>query len=148
MKIILGADHRGQELKEAVINQLQELEVSYEDISLHPTPEDDYVDFAEKVGRQVESDIFGILICGSGIGMVVAANKMKQVRAGMGATEAQIKAGREDDDMNVLVLASDFQSPEDVKPLVSVFLSTPFVENERHVRRLEKITLLEERETV
>lgn len=150
MKVIVGADHRGQVLKQTVLQILQSKQIPYEDISLHPLPDDDYVDFAEAVGRQMRDseENKGILLCGSGVGMVIAANKMTGIRAGMGESAEQVKAGRSDDDMNVLVLAADFQPDTEIEPLIQAFLSTPFVDNERHVRRLEKISLLEEKENV
>ena len=150
MKVIVGADHRGQALKQTVLTILQAKHIPYEDISPHPLPDDDYVDFAEGVGRSIvaSDENKGILLCGSGIGMVIAANKMAGVRAGMGESVEQVKAGRADDDMNVLVLAADFQSEGEMESLLDAFLTTPFVDNDRHVRRLDKINLLEEKESV
>lgn len=150
MKVIIGADHRGQKLKQAILPILQSKHIPYEDISPNPLPDDDYVDFAEGVGRHIISseENKGILLCGSGVGMVIAANKMAGVRAGMGESVEQVKAGRADDDMNVLVLAADFQPETDVESLIDAFLTTPFVANDRHIRRLDKISLLEEKESV
>src|SRR5258706_16298142 len=111
MKVYLGADHRGFELKEKVRMWLEKWDYAHEDMGAYELNEkDDYTLYAEKVALLVanEKDARGILICGSGVGVDIAANKFDGVRASIGKEPDQVKAGRNDDDMNVLVLPSDY----------------------------------------
>lgn len=147
MVIYLGADHRGFNLKGTLKDFLHE--GGYEVVDLGNSTydeKDDYPDFAvkvaEKVSRSPETSR-GILICGSGVGVDVAANKFKNVRSALGITSDQIYAARHDDDVNILSLAADYVGPEDVKKIVQVFLSTPFSAEERFSRRIEKISQIE-----
>jgi ribose 5-phosphate isomerase B len=146
MKIFLGADHRGyalaQKLKTTLTKDGHEVSlVGSEDHSA----EDDYVDFAATVGKDValNPQSRGVVICGSGVGMDIAANKIKGVRASLGYSAEQVKAARNDDDINVLALGADFTNEETGHELVQAFLQTPFDASDRRVRRLEKITALE-----
>jgi len=146
MKIFLGADHRGFELKERLKKWLSSRGYEYEDLGAHELdPKDDYTHYASKVGEAVGVDHVdrGILICGSGIGADVVANKFKGVRAGLGKNEKQVAAGRNDDDMNVLVLASDFTTQKEAEEMVRVFLETKFESSERFKRRLSDIEKIE-----
>lgn len=150
MKIYLGADHRGFALKEKIKNWLSEWNCSFEDFGAYKHDQmDDYTIYAEKVASVVADEyrsngLKGILICGSGVGVDVAANKFDGVRASFGKSEKQIEAGRRDDDMNILVLAADFTKDEEAKDMVKVFLETEFDEKERHKKRLEEIKRIEE----
>ncbi len=146
MKVYLGADHRGFKLKENVKTWLEKWDVPHEDMGAYTSNEkDDYTIYAEKVSLMVvnEKDALGILICGSGVGVDISANKFDGVRASIGKEPAQVKAGRNDDDMNILVLASDFTDSEFAKEMVKVFLETEFDKNMRHKRRLEEIKRIE-----
>ena len=104
-------------------------------------PNDDYTDYAISVAENVrrEPDSKGIVICGSGVGVTIAANKIKEARCCLGFTPNQVKNGREDEDLNILALASDYTDEDKAQELITSFLKTPFLNIERHVRRLEKI---------
>ena len=146
MKIYLGADHRGYGLKEKIAKWLFEWGYKFSDLGAeYLDPNDDYPVYAEKVGSMVadSKDSLGILLCGSGVGVEVAANKIDGVRAATGKSPEQVKAGRNDDDMNVLVIAADFTKENEAKEMVRVFLKTKFSANTRHEKRLEDIKRLE-----
>jgi RpiB/LacA/LacB family sugar-phosphate isomerase len=146
MKIFLGADHRGYALAQKLQTTLtgEGHDVSLVGSEDHST-EDDYVDFAARVGKDVAEnpESRGVVICGSGVGMDIAANKINGVRASLGYAVDQVTSARNDDDINVLALGADFTDEESGHALVHAFLQTPFDASERRVRRLEKITALE-----
>jgi ribose 5-phosphate isomerase B len=139
--IYVGADHRGFRLKEEVDRWLDSQQYESRDLGAKEyDKEDDYPDIAIKLAETVAIESGrGILICGSGAGASVAANKVKGVRAGLCTSEKQVKAARNDDDINVLCLSADAVSVEDNLKIVSVFLATLFSSEERHVRRINKI---------
>ena len=142
MKIFIGADHRGFELKNQILNWLQSAGHQIEDCG--PSElilRDDFVDYAEKVARNVAADPGnrGIVICGSGAGVNIAANKINGIKCSIGFNVEQVKASRNDDNLNVLAIASDFTLFEDAKVLIETFLSTPYNPTDNHARRLEKI---------
>lgn len=146
--VYLGADHRGFRLKEVIKEFLKSR--SYSDVidlgNFKYEDNDDYPDFASAVAREVGKDPEtrrGILICGSGVGVDVVANKFSHIRSALAISPEQVKSARNDDDVNVLSLASDFTSEEDAKNIVDVFLSTPFSGAERYVRRIQKIVQVE-----
>jgi ribose 5-phosphate isomerase B len=147
MVIYLGADHRGYNLKEAIKDFLHDKGYEVIDVGNNSYDEkDDYPDFAVKVAEKVSLNSEtsrGILICGSGVGVDVTANKFKNVRSALGITSDQIYDARHDDDVNVLSLAADYMSPEEAEKIVQVFLSTPFSGEERFSRRIEKISQAE-----
>jgi len=146
MKVYLGADHRGFDLKEKIAKWLYEWGYEFLDIGAdYLDPKDDYTLYAQEVASLVSKDerSRGILICGSGVGVDVTANKFDGVRASVGISVDQVKAGRSDDDMNVLVIAADFVSESDVKETIKVFLETKFGAKERYKRRLEEIKKIE-----
>jgi ribose 5-phosphate isomerase B len=143
MKVILGADHRGFTLKEQLQQWLQQQGYEVIDVGAETVqPDDDYplVSFAlsERIVAEGPS-ARGILCCGSGIGASIAANKVPGVRCGLGITSEQVKAGRHDDDMNILAVAADFTSWESAQPLVKAFLETAFGSEPRYQRRLDQI---------
>ena len=159
MKIYLGADHRGYKLKEKIFQWLVDEGYSLEDYGAYELDEsDDYTVYAEKVasvvgsryielnrgGHKKHDDVRGILFCGSGVGVDIAAYKFDGARASIGKEPKQIKAGRADDDMNILVIAADFTSTTEAKAMVKAFLGTKFSGAERHKRRLEDIRRIEE----
>lgn len=146
MKIYIGADHRGFHLKQKVYNWLKDNEYKVLDMGAYELDlTDDYTLYAEKVAIVVADNRNdrGILICGSGVGVDITANKFDGVRASIGINPDQVKAGRSDDDMNILVLAADFISFKDAKEMIKAFLETKFSGEERHVRRLEDIQKIE-----
>lgn len=146
MKIFLGADHRGFNLKEQLKGWLSGEGHEVMDLGAASfEKDDDYPDYAAAVAKQVsgKADARGIVVCGSGIGMAVAANKVPGVRASVVTTPALAKMSRQDDNVNVLSLAADFTTESDVKEIVTTWLQTEFSGEERHRRRLEKIAQLE-----
>lgn len=145
MKIYIGADHRGFELKEQMRNWLSQWGYQWEDLGAYElNPEDDYTLYAEKVGSLVaRKDARGILLCGSGVGVEVAANKIDGVRASIGKSKEQVRAGRNDDNMNILVIAADYTKEEEAKEMVKTFLETDFAGKERFKRRLSDIRKIE-----
>ena len=155
MKIYLGADHRGFRLKGNIKTWLSEWGYEFADLGAdHLDPADDYTLYAERVASTVGShyaqatrdkneSVFGILLCGSGVGVDVVANRIDGVRASIGKSAEQVKAGRNDDDMNVLVIAADFTQEEEAKKMTKVFLETKFAGRERFKKRLEDIKKIE-----
>ena len=144
--IFIGSDHRGFELKEKLKDQLTEWGYDYEDVGpFEYNKDDDYPDFAELVGQGVVSGEGnrGVLICGSGIGVCITANKIKSVRAGTMANPEQTKASVSDEDTNVLCLSADYTNEATSMEIAKTFLETRFSGEERHVRRVGKIKNLE-----
>jgi ribose 5-phosphate isomerase B len=144
--IYLGADHRGFELKEKIKTWLQMWGIEYQDLGNdHLDPNDDYVDFAKSVAREVaEGKGQGILVCGSGHGMSLVANRFPQVRSVLVWEVALARQGREHEDANVVVLPADHLDDERAKEIVKIWLETEFSNEERHRRRLTKIKEVEE----
>jgi RpiB/LacA/LacB family sugar-phosphate isomerase len=147
MRIALGADHAGFELKEKVLSLLGELGHQALDLGTHDLQPVDYPDFAEAVGRAVIEGRAerGIVICGSGVGASVAANKVRGIRAGLCHDTYSAHQGVEHDDMNVLVLGSRVIGPELARELVRAFLAARFTNEERQRRRLAKVEAMETR---
>jgi len=144
--IYIGADHRGFALKEKVKKLLIKLDYRFEDMGAFKFDQyDDYTTYAEKVASMVgdETGSRGILICGSGVGVDVAANKFDGVRSSIGKNKDQVKAGRNDDDMNILVLAADFTTDKEAEDMVKAFIKTDFSKKERYIRRIEDIEKIE-----
>ncbi len=146
-KVFIGADHRGYALKERLKAYLGNKGFVVEDQgAFEEDPSDDYPDFALPVARAVASDLDsrGILLCGSGMGMDVVANKVRGVRATVGYSPESVIHARKHDDINVITLAADVENAADVERLADLFLATSFSGEERHVRRLKKITAIED----
>ena len=146
MKIFLGADHRGFELKEKIKTWLIQTGQQIEDCgATEIILRDDYVDFAKDVSQKVisEEGSRGILICGSGAGMNIASNKIKGVRCSIGFNIEQVRSSRNDDNLNILVLASDYIFFDNAKDLIDTFLTSSYNPTDNHVRRLDKIKHLE-----
>jgi ribose 5-phosphate isomerase B len=145
MRIALGSDHAGFELKQALASYLRELGHEITDEGTYSSAPVDYPDYAEAVGRAVLSGHAerGVLICGSGVGACVAANKLRGIRAGLCHDTYSAHQGVEHDDMNVLVLGSRVIGAELAKDLVRTYVSATFSGAERHRRRLTKILALE-----
>jgi len=141
--IYIGADHRGFELKASVNMWLKGRGYEFEDVGAFKYDhDDDFVDYAIDVAQRVAQAPEahrGIMICGSGVGAEIAANKVKGVRAGLGFEPDQVYAARKDDNMNVLALAADNVTEEEALALVEKFLDTEFVESDKYLRRVEKI---------
>ncbi|OGM99432.1 MAG: hypothetical protein A3B91_01125 [Candidatus Yanofskybacteria bacterium RIFCSPHIGHO2_02_FULL_41_29] len=142
MKIYLGSDHRGFALKEKLKKKLTEWNYEYEDLGpFSYNKDDDYPDFAKAVGEKVASGPSGrgILICGSGVGVSITANKINGVRAGTMTDVEQVKASVADEDTNVIGLSNDYTSDDKNIEIAKAFLESKFSGAERHVRRVNKI---------
>jgi ribose 5-phosphate isomerase B len=147
MNIYIGSDHRGFKLKEKLAQWLFKWKYKFSDMGADfLDPKDDYTLYAEKVALMVRDNrgSKGILLCGSGVGVDVVANKFDGIRASVGKSPSQVRAGREDDDMNVLVLAADHTKEIEAKEMVKVFLETKFDRKSRHKRRLREIERIEQ----
>jgi len=144
MRIAIGADHAGYELKEIIKHTLDELRTPYKDVGTYSDDSVDYPDFAARVAHGVAAGEFdrGILICGTGIGMALAANKFGGVRAAPVVDLETARLSREHNNANVLALGARVTSPERALDIVRIFLKTEF-EGGRHERRLNKIAALE-----
>ena len=148
MRIALGADHAGFPLKSDMLPWLEAQGHQVVDLGAHALdPDDDYPDYAEAVANAVASARVerGIMVCGSGVGACVAANKVTGVRACMCHDTYSAHQGVEHDDMNVLCLGSRVIGPELARELITVFLNARFSGEERHRRRLKKLLAIEER---
>lgn len=166
--LYLGADHRGFKLKEKLKEWLTSKKIKFKDLgALKFDPGDDYPDIAKKVAEKVvlfrhpeqgirqpaerlvegSSDLAksvnkGVLICGSGGGVCIAANKIKGVRAGIGFRPQQVRKMVEDDDLNILCLASDYTTKFKAFQLTKIFLNSKFAKKKRFLRRIKKIRLI------
>ena len=147
MKIVVGSDHAGFQLKNEMASLLKSLGHDVLDVGAYDERPSDYPDFAEAVGRAVLDGRAerGVLICGSGVGASVAANKLVGIRAGMCHDTYSAHQGVEHDNMNVLVLGSRVVGVKLAEDLVKAFLGAQFTREERHVRRLAKVKALEDK---
>lgn len=145
MRVYLGSDHAGYELKEQVRDVLRDL--GHEVIDIGPYSEEsvDYPDYAERVGRAVAAGEapFGVLICGTGLGMAIAANKVPGVRAIQASDPEMARMARLHNNANILTLPGRYIDKEQAAEVLSVFLSTEF-EGGRHQRRVDKIGAIEQ----
>ena len=143
MRIAIGCDHHGLNLKQSIIKLITEAGHSYEDFGCYTTDPVDYPDIANKVGHAVAKGDFdrGILICGTGIGMCIAANKVKGIRAALAYSPLSARRSRQHNDANVLCLSGE-ETPKQISEIVDVFLTTEF-EGGRHQRRVDKIRAME-----
>lgn len=145
MRIAVGADHAGFTLKGHLTDLLEEEGHSVIDLGTHSLEPVDYPDYAEAVGKAVirEQAEVGILLCGSGVGACIAANKLRGVRAALCHDVYSARQSREHDDANVLCLGPRVIGPKLAEELVRAFLAARFTHEERHRRRLEKVRCLE-----
>ena len=153
MKIYLGSDHRGFHLKEKIAKWLFEWGYGFTDLGAETYDEkDDYTKYATEVALMVgqvrvsvreSEERRGILLCGSGVGVDVTANKFDGVRASIGIDAEQVRSGRKDDDMNILVIAAEHTEDHLTREMVKSFLETKFDGKPRHRRRLEEIAKIE-----
>jgi ribose 5-phosphate isomerase B len=146
MKIAVGADHAGYELKGKILQVVAALGHAPVDLGTHSTAAVDYPDIARAVGEAIlhGSAERGVLVCGSGVGASVAANKLRGIRAAVCHDSYSAHQGVEHDDMNVLVLGARVIGTELTAELVGAFLRATFSGEERHVRRLQKVTQMEQ----
>jgi ribose 5-phosphate isomerase B len=145
MKVVIGSDHAGFQLKNAMGDVLRSMGNDVLDVGAFNENPSDYPDFAEAVGRAVIDGKAerGVLICGSGVGASVAANKLPGIRGGMCHDTYSAHQGVEHDNINVLVLGSRIIGVALAQDLVKAFLGAKFSNEERHVRRLGKVNALE-----
>jgi ribose 5-phosphate isomerase B len=141
MKIALGSDHGGYQLKENLKKYLKELNVEYKDFGCNSEKSVDYPDIGFKIAREVKNINYdkGILICGTGIGMSIVANKIKGIRASLCHDVFSARYAREHNDANILTLGGRVIDSGLAKEIVKVWLSTDFSGEERHLKRLNKI---------
>jgi ribose 5-phosphate isomerase B len=144
MKIAIGADHAGFELKNQLGDILRQSGHEVCDFGTNSAESADYPDYAARVAKAVASGIVerGVLVCGSGVGMSIAANKVRGVRAAVGVSLEEVRLTRAHNNLNVLTLGARFTDAEMARQLLQVFLETPF-EGGRHARRVAKISQLE-----
>jgi ribose 5-phosphate isomerase B len=144
VRIAIGADHAGYRLKETIATSLLDAGHAIEDVGTSSEASVDYPDFAAAVARRVVSGAVdrGILICGTGIGMAMAANKVAGIRAAAAGDVESARLSREHNDANVLTLGARLTQPDLALAIVRLFLETPFAGG-RHQRRVDKIMALE-----
>ncbi|HEY4506725.1 MAG TPA: RpiB/LacA/LacB family sugar-phosphate isomerase [Candidatus Paceibacterota bacterium] len=148
--VYIGADHRGYQLKEKLKKFLEELGHDCKDLgAFEYNKDDDYPDFSKKVAESVvlrqaqDQNDRGILICGSGIGIAIAANKIKGIRAGTAISPEQVRDSVNDENLNVLAISADYTGEKEAQEIVEAFLDTEFSGEERHIRRINEIKDIE-----
>ncbi len=147
--IYVGGDHQGWAMKSALEDMLKEEGYKVVDMgNSNLVQNDDYPDFGYAVAKRVVNDVgsHGIVICGSSAGICIVANKVKGARAATGFNEESARAARADDNSNILCLPAHFMSIEDAKKVTNAWLDTEFSGAERHVRRLHKVSQIENEE--
>lgn len=145
MKVAISSDHGGNNLRREIMELLDELQIQYEDFGPQTTDSVDYPDYAKPVAQGVANGEFerGILICGTGIGMSIAANKVKGIRCALVHDVFSAKATRNHNDSNILAMGERVIGPGLAREIVTAWLNTDF-EGGRHTRRVEKISELED----
>ena len=143
MRIFIGADHRGFELKDKIIDYLHEKNIRIEDLgSYEYQKDDDYLDFAKKVVEAVlqePEERLGIVICGSGVGTSIVANRYKKIRCGVALNKEQVAHAREKDHINILSLGSDYFDIDQATQLINAFIDTSLTSEAKYLRRIKKI---------
>ena len=145
MKIAVGSDHAGYELKQVLLMHLKERGMEAEDFGTFDKASCDYTDYAKEVAHAVAGGRAdrGLLVCGTGIGMCIAANKVKGIRAAVVTEEFSAEATRNHNDANILCLGERVLTEEQAIKLLDIFLDAPFSEGENHIRRIRKIAEME-----
>jgi len=146
-KVLIASDHAGLSGKEAIKKTLDQMGVAYEDLGTHSEESVDYPDYAERVAQGVVNGEAerGILVCGSGIGISIAANKIHGIRAALVWNEETAALSRKHNDANVVAVGARTTAPETIDQIIRTFLTTDF-EGGRHAQRVEKIAKLEQHE--
>ena len=139
MKIGIASDHRGYILKKEIIEKLSD-KYEFLDLGTFSTESVDYPDYAFKLGKEVSTNAvdFGIAICGSGIGISIACNKVKGIRCAKVSNIEEVKYTRNDNDANIIAFSSQ-TTLDDAIEYIKVFIETPFSREEKHIRRINKI---------
>ena len=144
-KLILGSDHAGFELKEKIKKFLSDSGYEYEDLGTNSKEPCDYPGIAFKVAKRVvQNKTKGILMCGSGLGEVIVANKVKGIKAANCFNEYTAKMAREHNNSNILCLGARVLSANEIKKITKIFLTTDFSNEARHKRRVKQISQIEE----
>src|SRR3989344_6015527 len=145
--LYIEADHRGFKLKKKIKKYLEKISLPYEDLgAVSYIENDDYPDYAKFVAQKVSDDKRdgrGIVICGSGVGMDIVANKFKNVRSGLCFSPKMAEIAKRDDNINVLALAADFTSFWRIKRIIKKWIETNFADEEKYLRRIRKIEDIE-----
>ncbi len=143
MTIFIGADHRGYQLKDKITTYIQDKNIRVEDLGNYVyDPDDDYPDYSQKVAQAVlqnPKDHLGIVICGSGAGVSIAANRYKGIYSVVGINTQHVTDSRRDDHINVLALAANFTTEEQAQEMVDAYLETHPAHKEKYTRRLKKV---------
>ncbi|HQR36514.1 MAG TPA: ribose 5-phosphate isomerase B [Blastocatellia bacterium] len=144
-KVLIASDHAGLPGKETVKKTLDEMGIEYEDLGTYSQDSVDYPDYAERVARRVAAGEAerGVLVCGSGIGMEIAANKIPGIRAALAWNEETAKLSREHNDANIVAIGSRTTPQETIEQITRAFMTTDFSAG-RHIQRIEKIKKLEQ----
>jgi len=140
--LYLASDHRGFKLKEKIKKYLDKKEIAFIDLgALKYDRDDDYPDFAKILALKIleNKNNLGIALCGSGAGMSIALNRFKNIRAGLAINTKMVEAQKQQDNINVLVIASDFTKESMAYSMVDTFLKTKFLKKQRYLRRIKKI---------
>jgi len=145
MKIAIAADHAGFSLKEKLLEALRAEGHEVTDFGTHNDESTDYPDYAVAVSDQVAhgSAERGILVCSTGVGMSIAANKIPGIRAALATSPEEVRLTREHNDANVLTIGAKFATPEYAEELINIFLTTDFSGGARHARRIAKLAELD-----
>jgi len=146
LKVFLASDHGGFSLKERIRDHLKEAGVEVEDLGTNNEDSVDYPEYANKVAEGLlksNSENLGILVCGTGIGMSIAANKVKGIYAAQVNSEEEAKLSKEHNNANVICLGGRVLEEQEAMKIVDTFLNTPFSNEERHIKRIDKIRELE-----
>ena len=145
MHLAIGSDHAGFLLKSELVDYLQSISIKVEDFGVYSAESADYPDFASRVAKAVQSSEFelGILICGTGIGMAIVANKHRGIRAALCADSYSARLAREHNNANILTLGARVIGSGLAEEIVSVFINSSFV-GDRHERRVKKIEALDQ----
>lgn len=141
MKVVIGADHGGFELKEFLKNNFKNADIEWVDIGTNDTESCDYPLIADKLAEVIlnKQANIGVLICGSGIGISIAANRHKGIRAALLYSDEVARLSKEHNNANVAVFGARTQSKDDVVKYLTTFLNTSFSNGERHCRRIEQL---------
>ena len=145
MKVFLGADHGGWEMKESLKKWFEGKDYEIVDVgSKELIKDDDFVDYGVSVAEGVSGNdgSMGILLCRNGFGMMITANKIEGIRCGLAFDEGAVRRGREDDDLNCLSIPADYLDLSEVEKMVEIFLETEFSGKERYKRRIAKLEAL------
>ena len=147
MRIVIGSDHAGFELKGTIVSYIQDLGHQIIDVGTNNAEPVDYPEYAEAVGKAIleERADRGIMICGSGVGASIAVNKLPGIRAGLCHDTYSAHQGVEHDNINVLIMGARVIGIETARELVRAYIGAEFTEEERHLRRLDKLSKLEEK---